>query len=398
MERGNIMGKTRVLMKSIKFTFRVKKRFIPFFILFFALMLYTIYTGSTLNNYYTNKLMDKKGIKIVYQSYPTYDVARDHEDEILRNIDLIDKTFLLSFIDFGDFKVFGVDFQGEERWVFEAFRPTNLVEGELPKNNREVLVSDHISIQLSSGGAKINAKIGTEFTFLLSNGDAAQFRVVGIFNRMATDPKNDFERTGDEWIAIDKDAFNELAIPSGAEIQVHQIAVLVKGDPLFSPDTTYENVGKAHAKLNQLVLDNGWDMIVSDPPSQSQKLDEYNRDMFLVGGASIAGVITTLGYGYIIITLRRKEIAIYKAIGWDNNTTLLTIFTEIFIEMATAFVLALISFDFYVRYIDRGYVVVSWMTMGLAFLTMFVPMFLVVLLITRKRVLGVKPIELMKGK
>ena len=405
MERKQL-GKLKLLMKSIVFSTRSRRRFFTFVIVFSILSFATIILISYFDNFSRAGLLTHKGVVVKASEFGTpgaltLSEATDDQPIGIGHIPEAEKIIFYKYINFGSsLRIFSLNTQ--YAWAFSDLKPNNLVAGHFPQESNQILVSENVLLELedSQGLANLYTKpvVGTSFTMNISTTSTFRMVISGIFKKpsiIAADPDNR------EWVFVTESAFDRIVYSENlnlddSEIFVHSITVIASGD-VFNGDA-YDNVDAIEAYLRT-----GLDSINYDDPIHTRKTDkdETRSMMFLSLTSGIIGtfMVSTL-YSYLITRFRRREVAVLKAMGYNKWSVRIVVLSEILVVAITGFVIGLAAIQAYLYFSSTSsyvYYIVFSPTALLSFLAVVLSCVPGFILITT-RILGVRPIEIFRQK
>ncbi|MFX0125674.1 MAG: ABC transporter permease [Candidatus Hodarchaeota archaeon] len=403
------MGIFKVLMKSIVFSTRSRRRFIPFVIVFGILSLATIIMLFNFDNFSREGLLVHRGVVVEVSTLGNvdYDAA---QDAIGTSIPGAEAIIYYRYVDFGNnLRICSINTKYE--WAFSEIKPNDLIAGSFPSNDKEALVSDELLLTLfdeeGTPPVRIFTKpvVGAKFRLGQSNASAFELQVSGIFERPSSPSKLAYGR---EWIFIPETSFETLVSGQNLgytdnQVNIHSISIIASGD-VFS-GASYDNVDRIAASLNL-----GTEY---DSPTYTSKTDkDAQRNMLflsLIFGIFGTFMVSTL-YSYLITRFRRREVAVLKAMGYNSWDVRIVVLSEILVVAITGFFIGLVAIQGYLWWTSPGTYffqfisisvnfpfIIPSMTAILSFLAVVISCVPGFFLITF-RILSVRPIEIFRQK
>jgi hypothetical protein len=236
------MGIYRLLLKSIVFSTRSKRRFIPFVIVFGLLSGATIILLYNFDNFSREKLLVHRGVVIKSASLDLVDLPTAQLDIGISDADTRTSAVIYyRYLNFASLRIFSMN--PKYPWAFDEISPTDLKTGSFPKSNKDVLISEDAQLALEDnlGGVSIYTKpvVGTTFKIGTNPEVSIELRVCGIY-RKSTEIENDLQ----EWIFITEETFTTLKdsyleLPDD-QVYVHSVSIIASGD--FISGNVYNNV------------------------------------------------------------------------------------------------------------------------------------------------------------
>jgi ABC-type antimicrobial peptide transport system permease subunit len=396
------MGQLKLLMKSIVFSTRSRRRFFTFVIVFSILSGATIILLSYFDNFSRQGLLSHKGVVVKASEFGTptsllYSEALSAQPVGVGTISGAEKVIYYRYVNFGSsLRIMSINSQYP--WAFTDLKPNNLVAGHFPTKDSQILVSSEVLFALLDSQGTINLYtkpvVGTSFTIGISADSTFKLTISGIFKKpdaIATDDR--------EWIFVTENTFNTFVDQNNLnlgndEIFVHSISIIASGD-VFSGGA-YDNVDEIASDLGS--LDANYESPDFTPKSDK---DENRNMMFLSLLFGIFGtfMVSTL-YSYLITRFRRREVAVLKAMGYSKWSVRTVVLSEILVVAITGFFIGLIGIQAFIYFSSAGsyvfYIIFS-PTAFLSFLAVVLSSVPGFLLITT-RILGVRPIEIFRQK
>lgn len=399
------MGKLKLLMKSIVFSTRSRRRFFTFVMVFSILSGATIILLSYFDNFSRQGLLTHKGVVVKASEFGTpgalsLSEAIDAQPTGVGTISGAEKVIFYKYINFGSsLRIFSLNTMYP--WAFTDLKPNNLVAGHFPQRSNQMLVSEDVLLALedSQGSTNLYTEpvVGTSFTIGDSVDSTFKLTVSGIFRKTAI-IEDDVDW---EWIFVTESAFDTIVDSENlnladSEIFVHSVTVIASGD-IFNGNA-YDNVDEIEADLRT-----GLDPVDYENPIFTRKTDkDENRNMmFLSLTFGILGtfMVSTL-YSYLITRFRRREVAVLKAMGYNKWSVRIVVLSEILVVAVTGFLIGLLAIQAYIYFSSTSsyvYYIIFSPTALLSFLAVVLSCVPGFLLITT-RILGVRPIEIFRQK
>jgi len=394
------VGKLKLLMKSIIFSTRSRRRFFTFVIVFSILSGATIILISYFDNFSRQGLLQHKGVVIKASEFGTPGALLLSEATVgIGTIPAAENVIYYKYINFGS-SLRIVSMNPQYPWAFTDLKPNNLVAGHFPQKDTQVLVSNEalLALEESQGATNLYTKpvVGTSFTIGDSADSTFKLTISGIFKKPAVIEAD----AGWEWIFVTEDAFDTITnneyLDLGADEKfVHSISIIAGGD-VFS-GAAYDNVDDIASSLIGLDTANFGNPIFTPKTDK----DENRNMMFLSLMFGIFGtfMVSTL-YSYLITRFRRREVAVLKAMGYNKWSVRTVVLSEILVVAVTGFVIGLMSIQAFIYFSSSSsyvYNIVFSPTAFLSFLAVVLSSVPGFLLITT-RILGVRPIEIFRQK
>jgi len=394
-----IMGKLKLLTKSIVFSTRSRRRFFTFVIIFSILSGATILLLNYFDNFSRQGLLEHKGVVIKASSLGSVTLAEAQSD-----LGVVDgerlpgssAVIFYKYINFGsNFRIFSVDTRYQ--WGFSEIKPNNLIAGSFPNSDNEVLVSEELLVQLQDSQDSINIYtkpvVGTILKFGDTIVDDFDLKISGIFRKPSTVASDTRE-----WILITEASFTRLrnsenlGYTSAASINVSSISIIASGD-VYS-GACYSNVDAIHDSLSSINADPDYnDMIYTE---KANKEEARNMAFLSLVFGIVGTILVSTLYSYIITRFRRREVAVLKAMGYSKTDVRIVVLSEILVVAITGFILGLLAIQGYLVLTKQG----SWVYNILLSQTAFLSFIAVVLatipgfLLISYRILSVRPIEI----
>ncbi|MCG3217691.1 MAG: ABC transporter permease [Candidatus Heimdallarchaeota archaeon] len=343
-------GNFRVFLKNIRYTFRNKKRFTFFIILFIFLSGGVTFFVDTFTEYNRSELLEHKGILIKQQDFDTVDWDTSSPTNFANNLildisalDNVQGVFPLSYVDIGpSLRFYGIDHS--HPWVYDLISPLNVLSGTFLESSSDMIIPKDSSFRLNLSDTapdelSIILSPGVDDTFTFNFGsNSIGLKVAGIY-----DPIN--LPTGDRTsLFVDQTILDQLIddIP-GLVRYIYQISVIVSGpgssifgfDSSVLYDETYDNrivlkdeidvLFAAEAQLS-VIFDAESPKILGDITTIKQNKD---RDVitFIIG--ITMGLFVSVIYAYLMSRFRKDEIAVLKALGYSSRHIRIALLAEI---------------------------------------------------------------------
>ncbi|MFX0184456.1 MAG: ABC transporter permease [Candidatus Hodarchaeota archaeon] len=401
------MGKLKLLMKSIVFSTRSKRRFFTFVIVFSILSGATIVLLSFFDNFSREGLLEHRGVVIKVSTLGNVDYG-EAKRAIGTNPRGAEAVIYYRCVNFGtNLRICSINTQ--YKWAFSEIKPNDLLKGSFPSNDQEALVSETLLLTIADSQSGNNPNdvniylkpvLGTKFKLGISNETDFELKVSGIYKN--PEPPSDIAITDTrEWIFISEAAFDELVGGQNldyldSDIDVHSVSIIASGD-VFS-GASYSNVDGLAADFGNLGTD-------YESPIYTEKTDkDEQRNMTLLSllfGIIGTFMVSTL-YSYLITRFRRREVAVLKAMGYNKWDVRIVVLTEILVVAITGFLIGLAAIQMYLwnplaRQSSYVYLIIFSPTALLAFLAVVISCVPGFILITA-RILSVRPIEIFRQK
>ncbi|MCE7736326.1 MAG: ABC transporter permease [Candidatus Heimdallarchaeota archaeon] len=338
------MGNFRVFKKSVKFTFRTKRRFLVFLLIFGIVSTFIAFYIDTLDDLRTDRLLEQKGVVMVQDSYT--DVSYVEGNLMLNDIlalaesdsDIkIQDSVIFHYIELDSYiRLYSMDI--DHPWYSDFVKPSLVVDGRYPEKASEILIPAGAKqiYNSTSTGVVVESKVavGQKFSFENNQSDSIDLKVVGTFDTSNIQEREDSDRL---WIFIDESMFEpmlELFGKTTADAFTYSITFVVPGT-ILSTDT-HELV----TALNRMIINDflqsdtnigqygDWEPQPQILPSQNA-LDEATNNLVNLMFVVLGGAILTTMFAYLISRFRRREVAILKAMGYSQSSVRTTLVAEI---------------------------------------------------------------------
>ena len=343
------MGIYRLLLKSIVFSTRSKRRFIPFVIVFSILSLATIILLYNFDNFSREELLKHRGVVVKVRPLGNVDYGTAKTDIGTRSG--AEAIIYYRYVDFGNnLRICSIN--TKYQWAFTEIKPNDLVAGHFPRNDKEALVSDEILLTLfDEEGTPPNLVkiftepvVGTKFKLGISNETDFELKISGIFDK--PDPPS-YIASGREWIFIPENSFDTLVGGqnlqySDSQIYVHSVSIVASGDVFFGVDvffgTSYSNVDKIAASIGDLGADYGSPIYTSKTDKDTPRNMMFLSLLFGIFGTFM---VSTL-YSYLITRFRRREVAVLKAMGYNSWDVRIVVLCEVLVVAITGYIIGVL--------------------------------------------------------
>lgn len=402
------MGLYRVFKRSIRFTFRNKRRFIVFLIIFGIVSSIIALNINDLDSLVTSDLLEQKGVtttkaegaQISYQQGMDFfqqvqDFASSSTETDLEASAIYHYADIDSFLRINSIEI-------DQPWMSDFANPSLLQSGSFPDNPNEILIPDgasqrrNISIGSQSIDMDTELATGQELTFINAAGDEIVLEIVGTFDISDHTISNPADQL---WLFMDSSIFMDLLELFGmttSSVYTYMTSYIVEG-LILSPET-HEKVDV----LNQAIADfidgnqveyGDWNDVPDSLPS-SEALQNANEIIVTLGFVVIGGIILSTLFAYLISRFRRREIAILKAMGYSHNAVRTTLLGELLTTSFFGFIIGLgIANGLLLRLNNYNFnSLIRFQATTAAFIIMVVISLPGMLLVSR-RVLGVSPAE-----
>ena len=405
------MGLYRVFKQSVRFTFRSKKRFLVFLLIFAIVSAFIAFYIDSLDDLRTDRLLEQKGV-IMVENAPgsvSYAQARTIQAEIqnlpqsnpqikIQDSQIYDYVELDSFI-----RLYSINIH--KPWMSNYVKPSLIWDGHYPTNANEILVPKGAKQIHNStvNGVLVESEIavGQKFSFTGLNGNQIVLTVSGTVDVS----KFADQQQGRLWIFADQSKFVPIMSLFGlttANAFTHNISWLVPGTILSK--NTINLVRDLNDAIKPLIADannvqNGdWvDQPGRLPTPQAQ--NDANTNIVNLIFVVIGGVILATMFAYIISRFRRREIAILKAMGYSNGSVRMALIAEILTLSFLGFFVGLSMAQGLLYYIAdfRPTSLLTWAAVGVSF-AINVIISLPGMILASRRVLGVSPSEAFRDR
>ncbi|MFX0084053.1 MAG: ABC transporter permease [Candidatus Hodarchaeota archaeon] len=405
------MGKFKLLMKSIVFSTRSRRRFFTFVIIFGLLSGATIQLLTYFDNFSRQELLNHKGVVVKAADLDSVNLATAQTDLNVQDGERLPGSEIVIFykyVNFGaSFRIFSMN--SRYPWAFSEIKPNNLIAGSFPNSDNEVLVSEDafITVQDNQDGVRIYTKpvVGTTLKLGGSVDSDFDLRVSGVY-RKPSSIQADFEQNGREWIILTENAFAELlneenlGYTNDNQIWVHSITIIAAGSILdVYSGACYSRVDELGSSLEQDINPNADYDNVDYTPKANKEESRNLAFLSLVFGLIGTFIVSTL-YAYIITRFRRREVAVLKAMGYNKWDVRIVVLSEILVVSITGFILGLLTIQSFLFLTKQG----SWFFMIIFSQTALLSFLAVVLstipgfFLISFRILSVRPIEIFRQK
>ncbi|OLS28937.1 MAG: hypothetical protein HeimC2_03750 [Candidatus Heimdallarchaeota archaeon LC_2] len=336
------MGNFRVFKKSVRFTFRSKRRFFVFLMIFGIVSTFIAFYIDTLDDMRTDGILEQKGVSMYQEDSKTVTYAQgtkilsdillieDSDDDIK-----IETSIIFHYAELDPYiRLYSMDIH--HPWYSEFVKPSLVSAGEYPTSKSHILVPSG-SKQIynsSSTGVVVDTEIavGQLFTFEKAGSDPIELRVSGKFDSSQIQEQGDEDRL---WIFADKSKFESLLKLFGkttADAYTYSITFVVPGNIISRGAnklvTALNTQIKGLLKENRIGEHGDWEPQPDSLPTdkaEDEAIQNWANLLFVVLG----GIILTTMFAYLISRFRRREIAILKAMGYAQSSVRTTLMAEI---------------------------------------------------------------------
>lgn len=399
------MGMYKILMKSIVFSTRSRRRFFTFVSVFTILSGATIILLYNFDNFSREGLLIQRGVVIRAASMDTVTLTTAQNDIPISSGDTrTSDVIFFKYVNFGtDLRIFSMS--SDYVWAFDQISPTDLAAGQFPSTDKDVLISEDTLLQLQAVQGPVNIYtnpvVGTTIRIGRSDDSEFNLKISGIY-KPPTPITIDKASSGRDWIFITEEAFETLIDGQNLDyepdqIYVHSISIIASGD--FISGNVYNNVESLYEELaptiNVLPLYN--DVVYTE-----KSLKEEGRSFALLAllfGMFGTFMVSTL-YSYLITRFRRREVAVLKAMGYSKWNVRTVVLSEILVVAITGFIIGLLAIQGYLWFTKQGayyYRIIlsptSLFSFGAVVLSCIPGFFMITF-----RILSVRPIEIFRQK
>ena len=345
------MGLYKLIVKSMVFSTRSRRRFFTFVLVFSILSGATIVMLSFFDSFSREGMLDHRGVVVKVRNMEDVTLADAQADLGINDGERLpgsEAVIFYKYVNFGpNLRIFSVN--TDYQWGFSEIKPDNLVAGRYPMSNREVLVSEEVLLALSDtqDGLSIYTKpvVGTVLKLGVSEDATFDLTISGIFKKPIPSTVESDTR---EWILLTEEAFSIVVDGdhldySPAEIYIYSISVLASGD-IFS-GVAYDNVDTLAAQLTGLDSND-----YNEPLFTRKENKDDNRNMMflsLLFGIFGTFMVSTL-YSYLITRFRRREVAVLKAMGYGKWDVRIVVLAEILVVSISGFLIGLLAIQAYI--------------------------------------------------
>lgn len=402
------MGLGRVFKRSVRYTFRTKRRFLVFLLIFGIVSTLIAFYIDNLDSLQTDELLEYKGVtvkkveneNILYSQGQSLfqdvkEVAASTEGTTIEDSAIYHYADIDSFIRINSIDI-GLP------WLSDFANPSKVQSGSFPDAPNEILVPDNSlqSRNITSGIGNIrmdtNLVVGQTITFTNEAEESLSFTISGTFDNSDHDISNVNDQL---WVFMDQSRFVETLEFFGMTTDdafTYMMSFTVEGFVLSS--STYESTETLNNAVRELVEDTAtygnWQDVPDSLPTDEAKTTA-NRIIVNLSFVVIGGIILSILFAYLITRFRRTEIAILKAMGYSNGAIRTTLIGELLTTSFFGFLVGLSSAQGLLIYLNRGYnrgTLIRWEAIGASFIIM-VLISIPGLLLASRRVLGVSPAE-----
>lgn len=401
------MGKFKLLMKSIVFSTRSRRRFFTFVIIFGLLSGATIQLLTYFDNFSRQELLNHKGVVVKARSLDTVDLATAQTELNVQDGQRLpgsETVIFYKYVNFGvNFRIFSMN--PRYPWAFSEIKPNNLIAGSFPNRDNEVLVSEDIfiTVQDNQDGVNIFSKpvVGTTFKLGDSKDSEFELKVSGVYRKPSS-----VEADNREWIILSENAFAQLrneenlGYTNDNQIWIHSVTIIAAGSILdVYSGACYSRVNELGSSLEQDINPNPDFLPVDYTPKADKEESRNLAFLSLIFGLIGTFIVSTL-YAYIITRFRRREVAVLKAMGYNKWDVRIVVLSEILVVSITGFILGLLTIQSFLFLTKQGswfFMIIFSQTALLSFLAVVlstVPGFFLISF----RILSVRPIEIFRQK
>ena len=397
------MGIYKLLTKSIVFSTRSRRRFFTFVIVFGILSGATIILLYNFDNFSREGLLVHSGVVIKSSSMDTVTLSTAQADIGVTDGNTRGSAkaiIFFKYVNFGaNIRIFSLN--PKYSWAFDAISPTDLVSGNFPSGENDVLVPEDalLTLEDTQDGVNIYTKpvVGTTFKIGKSLDSKFDLKVSGVYRKptaVASDSR--------EWIFITEKAFDTLIDGENldyleSEIFVHSITLIASGD--YITGNVYNNVDSLYGELSPTIDPLGRYDGVDHTPKSLKEGERSFSFLALLFGMFGTFMVSTL-YSYLITRFRRREVAVLKAMGYSKWNVRTVVLSEILVVAITGFTIGLLVIQGYLWFTRQGayyYLIMLSPTALFSFGAVVLSCIPGFFLITFK-ILSVRPIEIFRQK
>lgn len=395
----------KLLMKSIVFSTRSRRRFFTFVIVFGILSGATIILLYNFDNFSREGLLVHSGVVIKSSTMDTVTLTTAQNDIGVTDGSTRGSAKVVIFYKYVNFgaglRIFSM--HPKYQWAFDDVSPTDLTAGNFPKGNNDVLVPEDAFLALadSQGAVNIYTKPVVGTTIKIGRSDDSEFdlRISGVYKKPTAVASD-----GLDWLFITEDAFDTLINQQNlnygpGQIYVHSISIIASGD--FLSASVYNNVDRLYAELSPTIdALPRYDGVDHTPKSLKEGERSFSF-LSLIFGMVGTFMVSTL-YSYLITRFRRREVAVLKAMGYSKWNVRIVVLSEILVVAVTGFVIGLLVIQGYLwnplnRTGSYFYMIMFSPTALFSFIAVVISSIPGFFLITF-RILSVRPIEIFRQK
>jgi ABC-type antimicrobial peptide transport system permease subunit len=413
-------GTFRIFLKNIRYTFRNKKRFTFFIILFIFLSGGVTFFVDTFTEYNRSELLEHKGILIKQQAFGTAEWFPSNSSNDANNLivaisalDNVQGVFPLSYVDIGSsLRFYGLDHGNS--WVYDLISPLDVLSGTFVESVNDMIIPKDSSFMLNLSNTApselsviIAPGVDDTFTFNFAS-TSLDLKVAGVYDPINIPSQN---RTS---IFIDQTVLDQLVeeIP-GLTRYIYQISVIVSGpgadifgfDSSVLYDETYDNrltlrtdivtLFTANSQLS-VIFDADSPKLVGDSTTIKQNKD---RDMITFVIGITMGLFVSVIYAYLMSRFRKDEIAVLKALGYSSRHIRIALLAEIMTISMLGFAIGTSIIQWYLLRITEASVlaVFDW--------TVIIATFVIVVIIdipgtlfASRRMMKVTPLDVFRDR
>ncbi|MHA2276658.1 MAG: ABC transporter permease [Candidatus Kariarchaeaceae archaeon] len=303
------MGNFRVFKQSVRFTFRSKRRFIVFLLIFGIVSTFIAFYIDTLDDMRTDGVLDQKGVSMYQEQYNTVTYTQGNQilTEILAFEDddniRIETSVIFHYAELDPFiRLYSIDIN--HPWYSEFIKPSLVVDGEYPEDKNHILVPTG-SKQIynsSSTGVLVDTEVavGQKFQFERDGLAPIELRVSGKFDSSKIQERGDEDRL---WIFADQSKFESLLEMFGKTVE----------NDAYTYGITFVVPGN----------------ILSESLPTKKAEEEAGQNWVYLLFVVLGGAILTTMFAYLITRFRRREVAILKAMGYAQSSVRTSLIAEI---------------------------------------------------------------------
>ncbi|MHA2402280.1 MAG: ABC transporter permease [Candidatus Kariarchaeaceae archaeon] len=409
------MGKLRVFRRSVRFTFRTKKRFYVFLLIFAIISSFVAFFIDSLDDLQTDRFMEQKGV-IVRQD-GDYQVTYNQGQSLLTSIlalpasnpDVkIEGHVVYNYIDLDGFlRIYSIDIS--KPWFSDFAKPSLITSGSYPSKSSEVLVPSGSFQQRNSTVPGITVKskvvVGQKLVYEKAGSEPLELKVSGTFetSQLQTEP----DKADRLWLFMDTKKFNEVVTFFGnttSDAFTYSMSFSVEGNVIFFNSGTHDNVKLLNEEIKSLIAEGSpstygdWESQPESLPSE-QAEREGLQTMVNLGFVIIGGIVLSTMFAYLISRFRRREVAILKAMGYSHWSVRTSLVAEIITLAFTGFIVGVTLAQGLLYYASdfNRHSLLRWQALGVSFLINVV-ISLPGMLLVSFRVLGVSPSEAFRDR
>ncbi|MHA2091506.1 MAG: FtsX-like permease family protein, partial [Candidatus Kariarchaeaceae archaeon] len=380
------MGKLRVFRRSVRFTFRTKKRFYVFLLIFAIISSFVAFFIDSLDDLQTDRFMEQKGV-IVRQD-GDYQVTYNQGQSLLTSIlalpasnpDVkIEGHVVYNYIDLDGFlRIYSIDIS--KPWFSDFAKPSLITSGSYPSKSSEVLVPSGSFQQRNSTVPGITVKskvvVGQKLVYEKAGSEPLELKVSGTFetSQLQTEP----DKADRLWLFMDTKKFNEVVTFFGnttSDAFTYSMSFSVEGNVIFFNSGTHDNVKLLNEEIKSLIAEGSpstygdWESQPESLPSE-QAEREGLQTMVNLGFVIIGGIVLSTMFAYLISRFRRREVAILKAMGYSHWSVRTSLVAEIITLAFTGFIVGVTLAQGLLYYASdfNRHSLLRWQALGVSFL------------------------------